>query len=142
MPAVYAHVSDLREWPQWNPWASAELTGGKPEYSNVTSGLGASYSWTSVQNERRITGTVTIKGYEEGHGLQYAMDVAGMRPVKGTIALKPAADGKATAIMWRLEIHSGWLPWWKLKGFLADRVSGPTMEDGLTKLKIICEGKP
>jgi hypothetical protein len=142
MQVVYSHISDLREWPQWNPWANPATTGAPINFSAVSKGEGAYYTWTSTQNETRVTGKVTIIGDEPNRGVHYKLTANDMRPVIGTIELKPSADGKGTAILWRLQTELGWLPWWKLKGFLADRLTGPSLEDGLTKLKTLCEGKP
>lgn len=137
---VYAQLNNLSDWPSWNPWA-APATAQEIEYSAPASGTGAYYTWKGVQQEKHITGKVTIQNSHPQKGIIYKMEFNEMRPVNAAFELKPAADGKATAIQWRLETHLGWWPWWKLRGFLADKLTGPQLEDGLTKLKYICEGK-
>lgn len=133
---VYAQVNDLKTWHSWNPWMLAQdIT-----YSATTSGTGAYSSWTVTQSDKRIPAKVTVTNSESQQGVYYNMDFEGLKPVKGTFNFKPSTDGKGTVIMWRVETQLGYLPWWKFRGFLADRLTGPQLEEGLTKLKSICEG--
>lgn len=135
---VYKEINDLRGWPRWNPWTAAapqEIT-----YSSPATGTGAYYTWSGIQMEKRISGKVTITDSDLHKGVHYRMDFNAMKPVIAGIELKPSADGNGTAIMWHLETHLGWMPWWKFRGFLADRLMGTQLEDGLTRLKNICEG--
>ncbi|WP_090103014.1 SRPBCC family protein [Chitinophaga sp. CF118] len=133
---VYSQVNDLKGWQAWNPW----MAGQKINYA-ATAGQGAYGTWTVTQAEKRIASKVTITNSEPDKGVYYNMDFEGMKSVKGTFNFKPSSDGKGTVIMWRLETQLGYLPWWKFRGFLADRLTGPQLEDGLTKLKSICEGE-
>lgn len=133
---VYAHISNLKAWDAWNPWTRPDTT-ATLVYSDPPSGTGAWYSWDGKLN----SGKVTVLDSDPAKGIHYLLDIKSVRPVNGGIELKPTADGKATAIFWHMEIKLGMLPWWKLRGFVADRVYGPAMNDGLTKLSRICEGK-
>jgi len=133
---VYAQLNGLKNWPAWNPWmAGQEIT-----YSAVTSGEGATASWTANQEGKHIGGKVLFTKVFQDSTLQYNMPFDGMKPVDATFNLKPSVDGKGTVIMWRLVTNVGYLPWWKFRAFVADRLTGPQLEDGLTKLKSICEG--
>ncbi|MGN7819080.1 SRPBCC family protein [Chitinophaga sp. 22536] len=132
--SVYAQVNNLRAWENWNPWSRPDTT-AQLVFSAQTAGTGASYSWEGKFN----SGKVTITGSEPDRGVHYTLDIKNMRPVKGGIELKTTADGKATAIFWHMEIKLGLAPWWKLRGFLADRIYGPAMADGLTRLSHLCE---
>lgn len=138
MSTVYAELNDLSKWPAWNPWAANETAQHK-KFSVPSTGQGAFFTWTGIQHEDPISGKVTILESHPDKGLTYKMTFNAMRPVDAFFELKPAADGKATAIMWRLETHLGYWPWWKLRGFMADRLTGPQLEAGLTQLKSICE---
>ena len=53
---VFENVNNLRNHEKWDPWQAADKT-MKITYGPVTSGRGASYSWTSVDSG---TGTQTI----------------------------------------------------------------------------------
>ncbi|RBL91857.1 SRPBCC family protein [Chitinophaga flava] len=131
--SVYAVVNNLKAWEKWNPWSRPDTT-AQLVYSSQTSGAGASYSWQGQLN----SGKVLILDSEPDKGVHYMMDIQNMRPVKGGIELKKTADGKATAIFWHMEIKLGLLPWWKLRGFLADRIYGPAMNEGLNRLNELC----
>ncbi|PSL46419.1 polyketide cyclase/dehydrase/lipid transport protein [Chitinophaga niastensis] len=133
---VYAHISNLKDWEQWNPWARPDTT-ATLVYSNPPAGAGAWYSWEGKEN----SGRVTVLASDPSKGIHYLLEIKNMRPVTGGIELKPTADGKSTAIFWHMEIKLGLLPWWKLRGFVSDRIYGPSMDSGLTKLSKICEGK-
>lgn len=132
--SVYAQVNDLKAWQNWNPWSRPDTT-AELVFSNPATGAGANYSWNGQLN----SGKVIILDSEPDKGVHYTMDIRNMRPVKGGIELKRTADGKATAIFWHMEIKLGLLPWWKLRGFLSDRIYGPSMDAGLTKLSDLCE---
>ncbi|NSL87758.1 SRPBCC family protein [Chitinophaga solisilvae] len=134
LDSVYAQVNNLKAWEQWNPWSRPDTT-AQLVYSQQAEGAGASYSWHGQLN----SGKVMITDSRKDKGVHYQMDIANMRPVKGGIELKPTADGQGTAIFWHMEIKLGMLPWWKLRGFISDRIYGPAMDAGLTKLSRICE---
>jgi hypothetical protein len=136
MSVVYAQISDLRTWPSWNPWATPDVA-QKIQYAEPSAGQGATYTWSGTQHERPVTGTVTIRESNPQKGIHYELEFSSMKPMTGAFEIKPSADGKGTAIQWRLETKLGMLPWWKLRGFLA----GPQLETGLTKLRNICEKK-
>ncbi|MBS0032197.1 SRPBCC family protein [Chitinophaga sp. 22321] len=133
---VYAHIANLKAWDPWNPWTRPDTT-ATLVYSDPAIGTGAWYSWDGKEN----SGKVTILDSDPAKGVHYLLDIKGVRPVNSGIELKPTRDGKGTAIFWHMEIKLGMLPWWKLRGFVADRVYGPAMNNGLTKLSKICEGK-
>jgi hypothetical protein len=137
---VYSQIYDLKTWQQWNPWTSPAAI-KDVSYSDATSGAGAFYTCTSIRTDQRITGKVIITKSDSLKGVYYNMDFEGMKTVKATFNLRPATTGNATVILWRLETELGYLPWWKFRGFVADRITGPQLEDGLTKLKSICEGR-
>lgn len=137
---VYEEISNLQTWPTWNPWDPAY--GGKgnilQQYSKITSGTGAWYTWSNTVGST-ASGRVEIVAAESPKGITYKMTHPAMKPVTGYVELKSTADGQGTAILWRLEAKVGMTPWWKLRGFLMDRMYGGGMEEGLSKLKNICE---
>lgn len=133
---VYAQINDLRNWQQWNPWTQS--VGTPLVFSDPSSGVGAWYSWVNDQ-QTLASGKVTILDSDPTVGVHYNMTYRNMTPVRGGLEIKPTADGKATAIRWYLQTDLGWLPWWKLRGFMADKLMGPQVERGLTNLKSRCE---
>jgi hypothetical protein len=137
---VYAEVSNLETWPSWNPWDPTYNGRGNilQQYSKPPDGLGAWYTWSNTVGST-ASGRVEIVAADPLKGITYNMTHPAMKPVTGLIELKPTTDGKGTAILWRLETNVGLTPWWKLRGFLMDRMFGSSMEEGLNKLRNICE---
>lgn len=137
---VYAEVSNLETWPSWNPWHPAYTGRGNmlQQYSKPAAGLGAWYTWSNTVGNA-ASGRVEIVAADSLKGVTYNMTHPAMKPVTGYIELKPTTDGQGTAILWRLETNVGMTPWWKLRGFLMDRMFGASMEEGLNKLRDICE---
>lgn len=137
---VYAQVSNLETWSAWNPWDPAYTGRGNmlQQYSKPANGLGAWYTWSNTAGST-ASGRVEIVSADSLKGITYNMTHPAMKPVTGIIELKPTTDGKGTAILWRLQTRVGMTPWWKLRGFLMDRMFGASMEEGLTKLRNICE---
>ncbi|MBW8684574.1 SRPBCC family protein [Chitinophaga rhizophila] len=137
---VYAQINNLSTWPEWNPWAAPDVA-QKITFADKKEGKGASYTWSGMQREKPVSGTVIITESSPAKGVYYNLDFSRMKPMTGAFEIKPSADGKGTAIQWRLETKLGMLPWWKLRGFLADKLTGPQLETGLTKLRNLCEQK-
>lgn len=134
---VYAQINDLRNWQHWNPWTQS--LGTQPlTFSEPASGAGAWYSWVN-DRQTQASGKVTITDSDPSGGLHYDMIFRDMKPVRGGLEIKTTTDGKATAIRWYMQTDLGWLPWWKLRGFMADKLMGPEVERGLTNLRSRCE---
>ncbi len=138
--AVYARISNLETWQAWNPWDPGYLHTGNilQQYSKPATGLGAWFTWSNTVGSEE-SGRVEIVSADSTKGIVYNMTHPSMKPVKGFIELKPTADGKGTAIQWRLETKVGMTPWWKLRGFMMDRMYGASMEEGLNKLRTLSE---
>lgn len=140
LAAVYEEISNLQTWAAWNPWHPAYRKGVDvlQQYSKPPTGLGAWFTWSNTAGST-ASGRVEIVTADSLKGITYNMTHPAMKPVKGFLELKPTADGKGTAILWRLETNVGITPWWKLRGFLMDRMFGSSMEEGLNKLRNLCE---
>ncbi|HEU4551446.1 MAG TPA: SRPBCC family protein [Chitinophaga sp.] len=135
---VYSQVNELRTWPEWNPWTKLEAA-SPLQFSEPSHGKGAWYSWVSAANDG-ASGKLTILRSEPAKGVYYNMIYKDMQPVLGGLEIQPAKDGNGTVIHWYIETKLGWKPWWKFRGFMADRLMGPQVEQGLTELKARCEG--
>lgn len=140
LSTVYEQISHLETWPEWNPWDPAYKRDGNmlQQYSKPSSGTGAWFTWSNTVGST-ASGRVEIVAADSLKGITYNMTHPAMKPVTGFLELKPTSDGKGTAILWRLETNVGMTPWWKLRGFLMDRMFGKSMEEGLNKLRNICE---
>jgi hypothetical protein len=134
---VYGQISDLRTWSEWNPWTKMQATHSL-RFSEPSYGAGAWYSWENPQ-QQEASGKLTILRSDPGKGVYYDMHFKDMKPVSSGLEIKPTSDGKGTVVHWYLKTRLGWLPWWKFRGFMADRLMGPQVEQGLTELKKRCE---
>ncbi len=136
---VYAYLTDLKTWKEWNPWHPEfnPQSGVTVQYSPVTSGEGAMFVWPVPGSKE--PGRVKITEVVPGKSVTYIMTHPDMKHVTAHFDLKPTADSLGTAILWRFEAHVGMTPWWKLRGFMMDRMFGSTMEDGLNHLKKLAE---
>ncbi|KAA2243408.1 SRPBCC family protein [Chitinophaga agrisoli] len=138
MTVVYGQINDLRTWSQWNPWTKMEATNSL-EFSEPAYGTGAWYSWANPKKQGVTSGKLTITRSEPAKGVYYELLYNDMRPVSSGLEIKPTKNGDGTVIHWYLVTKLGWLPWWKFRGFMADRLMGPQVEQGLTELKERCE---
>ncbi|WP_109699553.1 SRPBCC family protein [Chitinophaga deserti] len=136
---VFDRLSDLKTWKEWNPWHPEynPKQGVTVTYGPITSGAGAMYTWETPGTKG--LGRVKITEVVPGKSITYIMTHPDMKHITAHFDLKPTADGNGTAILWRFEAHVGMTPWWKLRGFMMDRMFGATMEEGLNHLKRIAE---
>jgi hypothetical protein len=134
---VYSQINDLKTWPEWNPWTKMQAAQSL-QFATPSQGAGTWYSWTNAQDDRS-SGKLVILRSDPTKGVYYQMLFKDMRPVLSGLEIKPTKDGKGTIIHWYLETRLGWMPWWKFRGFMADRLMGPQVEQGLTALKARCE---
>jgi hypothetical protein len=134
---VYSQINELKTWQEWNPWTKLEAV-NTLQFSDPSQGKNAWYSWTSATNDA-ASGKLTVLRSEPDKGVYYNMVFKDMRPVMGGLEIRPSKEGTGTVIHWYMETQLGWKPWWKLRGFMADRLMGPQVEQGLTELKARCE---
>ncbi len=134
---VYSQISELKTWAEWNPWTKVQAANSL-QFSDPSHGVGAWYSWDDARRPA-ASGKLTVLRSDPARGVYYNMLFKGMKPVVSGLEIKPAKDGKSTVVHWYIETKLGWLPWWKFRGFMADRLMGPQVEEGLTRLKERCE---
>ncbi len=137
MSKVYMVANDLKGWRAWNPWMIADSV-AVIKFSEPASGTGAYYTWEN-NKPGGGSGKVTVSDSNPQKGIYYHMDFSNMKSVYSGLEMKPSTDGSGTAIHWYLETDLGWLPWWKFRGFMGDKLFGPQMEEGLNRLRALCE---
>ena len=93
---VFGQGNDVKNWNNWNAWNKMdpnwELT-----YSEATSGVGASYSWVS-ENENVGKGKVTITKSEPMNLVEATMEFEGMSPATIYHKFEPAEGGGVKVI--------------------------------------------
>lgn len=87
--AVFAEISDLRNWSRWTAWNPAANPHLQIEYGPRTSGPGASQSWS----DPRGSGKVWITGVEEGRKLVYQSRFGRFPEMTSQIEITPREHG-------------------------------------------------
>ena len=127
--SVYNQVADLHNWPNWAVWWKNDST-IVTEFNEVTRGEGASMKW---------------KGEEVGTG---GLEIVACSPDR--IEIKLHLGSMTPNGIWQFkEIDGGTKVTWKMKGemplfirfitLFMDKMAGPDLEQGLKKLKEVCE---
>ena len=130
---VFDHVNDLRAWEAWSPWYRMD-----PEahyvYSEPSFGEGASLVWDGKKIYR---GGQVIRTSDRPQKIEIAFDFG---PDGGAVSkwiFRPNERG--TRVAWEIDIDRGNNPLAKLWGVMRDRELGDNYEQGLKKLKQVCE---
>ncbi|MEM7139287.1 MAG: SRPBCC family protein [Myxococcota bacterium] len=131
---VFDQVDSFRNWDAWSPWLAQDPT-IKNTFSGAESGVGAKVSWTSQDSG---AGSQTITLSERPSRIETRLDLGDMGQPGASFSFAP--DGVGTLVTWGLR---GTAPG-PLGGLFAvffDRMLGPVYEDGLSRLKRVCEDK-
>jgi len=70
--SVYSQAYDLKNWTNWSSWDQMDPN-MKKEYSSVSSGVGANYSWVS-EKKNVGEGSMTITDAKAYESINYKMD--------------------------------------------------------------------
>ncbi|HXO75299.1 MAG TPA: SRPBCC family protein [Puia sp.] len=127
---VFAAVSDLRSWKDWNQFLRPN-TLSNIRYSSPSAGKGA----TLEADELTIRETAA----DTAEGIQLHWNLRGGKEVDGGIQFGSSPNTDSLAVVWYFDLHFRWYPWEKLGIFVYDRKLGPIMEESLTGLKQFVE---
>jgi len=126
---IFNNLNDFKNWEEWGPWMEEDST-IVVTYPELTSGIGASYTWTS----------------EEGPGKMETIGIVKNKSLDQTIQF---GDFEPTGVYWTLEeVDEGTNVTWGMKAedtpftfkFFAvisggmDNIMGPMEEKGLENL--------
>jgi hypothetical protein len=121
---VYAAVSDLKAWDQWNRMLSPSML-TNIRYSVPSRGPGAFMQSDQLRLDEKAADT---------SGVQVNWDLTnGKKFVGGFQFLSVNRD--SLTVQWWFDLHFRWYPWEKLGVFVYDRKLGPVMEESLERLK-------
>lgn len=129
--AVLDRIQDLRNWTEWSAMGQVE-----GEYSEPSSGAGATLSWDDPQWGQGVF-TLTDAG-DEGVGYRVQVEDGSIRTT-GAITLEPVEEG--TRVVWREEGDFGWNPLLSWFALGMDRLQGQELEKGLDRLQEAVEGR-
>ena len=133
LQVVFNNVNDYKNWPSWNPWLEQD-TLAKINYSEITFGKDASYSWKSDDKdvgEGSMT-TIDSKPFET---INQHMNIITPWESESDIywTFKPVAEG--TEVTWGMkgDMKFGDKAYMAFSGGM-DKMVGPDFEKGLSKL--------
>lgn len=132
--AIHEYVGDLKKWDMWAPWKEED-----PEivttHGAITSGVGASQSWT----DREGGGSLTLTMSSPDRGIEYDLFFdQGKYQCKSAMRYEALAENM-TKVTWSMQ---GDMNMPVVGGYLAltmDSMIGTMFERGLSKLKVQVE---
>ncbi|WP_417608915.1 SRPBCC family protein [Owenweeksia hongkongensis] len=134
---VFTEVNTLTEWPKWSPWYKIDTT-AEYEYSDVVTGEGAYYTWSSTDGNMgsgKYTNTTVVPNEE----IVYTMEFEGMGGSEGYWNFEPVEDSK-TKVTWGFHTEFDFFS--RVWGVFMDDMLGPQFEEGLDNLKSVSENMP
>ena len=135
---VFNQVNNLPAWETWGPWFAIEPEMGST-YSDTVEGINARHCWDS-ENPEVGKGCLTIIGSEPHSLIKTQLDFDGQNPGYGIWTFNETEG--VTSVSWAMEMDMGMNPLGRVMGLFMDGMVGPNFEDGLSKLKEICEAMP
>jgi Polyketide cyclase / dehydrase and lipid transport len=132
----FAQVNDLHKWVSWSPWEGID-PGLKRTYGGPESGVGATYAWDG--NNKVSAGRMTITESQPANLVR--LDLNFLRPFAANhlaeFAFSPR--GGHTVVTWSLSGRETFFT----KAFSLvcgrDRIVGGMFDQGLAKMKTVCE---
>jgi uncharacterized protein YndB with AHSA1/START domain len=133
--AVFPHVSDLRAFNQWSPWAQRDPN-TQYTFSGPPAGVGAKMAWKS-ENPNVGEGSQEITAVEPDKHVSVALDFGAMGSATASYDLQ--AEGAGTQVVWAFDETLGLNPIARYFGLMMDGWIGPDYEAGLANLKSLVE---
>ena len=126
---VFDNVNDLSKRTQWSPWEQMDTT-IVTKLGEVTSGLGASYSWTS---EGSGDGSLKYIEVEENKFIKSELDFGQESPAYATFTFNEVEDG--VEVIWTFESDMGGAFYNRLFGVMMKAILEQTYNQGLINLE-------
>lgn len=132
---VFDQVNNLKNWEKWSYWAALEPE-AKRTYEGPESGTGSKFSW---QGRKTGTGSMTIVESAAPRSIKTELDFAGGGKAQSSFQFEP--DGGGTKVTWDFDSDVGFSQR-LFMGLMLDKYLGEAYEQGLAKLKQVCEAIP
>jgi hypothetical protein len=129
---IFPWAAELKLWPQWTVWNTAEDATLSYLYPGATTGLAGSMHWTA---KKMGNGSLIFSAFEPNRTLRYELRMPARDTiVHGNIEFESAGGG-ATRVAWFDEVELGRNPFKKLLGPLLKKWLGQAFERNLAGLK-------
>jgi uncharacterized protein YndB with AHSA1/START domain len=134
---VFPYLNRLKKFvDHWSPWTAKDPQ-AKHEYNDVAEGVGARYSWTG--DPKKVgTGSMEIRESEPGKRVKTFLRFKGRGEAWAAWVLEDLGNG-SSRLTWDFEADHGNNPIARIFGRLIEKFLSPDYEQGLAKLKSICE---
>lgn len=133
---IYSTISDVTKWKEWMPWSGADSL-FSIQINSTPDKINSSYSWT-VKNDIFKKGKIIIKELS-AEEIITENELSGYNISPGSIKMHKDSSASFVLVEWKIKVALKWYPWSKLKGILLDKIYGPVLENGLARLKAVCE---
>ena len=128
--SIFHQINTLKNWEKWSPWVKTDTT-MKLIYSGPESGTGATFKWVS-NNTNVGNGSLLIISSVPYDSIQLLMDYG--ENGKSTSRFVLQNENQNTKVTWSLDSDLGMNPLSRWFGLFSDRMIGPDLERGLSKL--------
>jgi effector-binding domain-containing protein len=128
--SIFCQINTLKNWGKWSPWLQMDTT-VKLIYSGPESGTGATYKWI-CSNKNVGNGSLSIISSVPFDSIQLLMDYGENGKSTGKFVL--LKEDQNTKVTWSLDSDLGLTPLSRWIGLFSDRLIGPDLEKGLSKL--------
>ena len=123
---VYTYIENILKWKQWHP----ALKNIPENEFHVLKDSGISIRGTTISIvERKNEELVTEMSTENG------------RPVISGFKIIRHQQGDSATLQWYMDFKLRWYPWEKFKSLFYENIYGVQMEQGLSNLKELSEGR-
>jgi hypothetical protein len=135
---IHALINDFHEWRAWSPWEGLDPAMDRA-YDGPASGVGAVYAWRG--NSKAGEGRMEIV---ESQPQSVGVDLLFAAPMKAhnrvDFTLTPVGDdGRSTHVEWAMTGPQNFVMRIMSKVWSMEKLVGPDLEKGLTKLKQVAE---
>ncbi len=130
---IFPFVEDLGHWQSWSPWNAHAVSGLRVELGELTTGEGATQTWT----EQRGEGKLWITRIDEPRLVRFSSLFAGFPQMDNEITLE--GNGAETVVTWRATGSLPGGPFYGWFGLMFPAALGSEFSNALQRLKSTVE---
>lgn len=137
---IHPYLDDLTRWPVWSPWERLDPS-IKTTIGRISSGVGASQSWTSDEGP----GSLTLTASDPQSGIRMDLYFNGdSAPAKAGLTLADIgpSEGSGTRVVWFMKGDMDIPVIGPYFAMMMDGMVAEPFELGLSLLKQVAEGSP
>ena len=133
---IYRILSDLRRYPEWNPWQSLDPSLRHQLYGGAAE-VGASYSWNG--NKQAGAGQMTIVELESDRLVKIALEFERPFPASNSVEWSISEEGGKRRVTWAMRGRNAKRMPRIFTALFMDMLAGQDFEKGLASLRTLDE---